>query len=435
MRCEATEDLRAAIGEMPVVNHHEHAWRSFSVEHGEEFDLPGFLCQGYLGGDLAAAGLRLGDGAFAYLDDPSIADGSEAVWERALPFLVKVRNTCYFRYLLGGLRDLFGVNEEDVFGKGRQAASQRIREYSRTHKGKGGELCERMGVTLTVLDGKLGPDELGRVKAGKRRVLHVARMDSFIHEERELAEEVARQGAKDFAEWLDAFDAHFAAYQQAGAAGFKSGLAYNRCIAYGDVTKDVAARVFEKGLLSASEVEKTQYQDYMMNRLCRLCVEAGVPLQIHTGIQAGTGHALEDTRPTHLTGLLRRHGDLRVDLFHGGYPWCVQAGLLAKYFPNVYIDGCWLSHISPTAYREALRSWIETVPMNKILGWGGDDDLLERSYAALKWGRDLVAETLGEMVARGYFDMGLALEAAERILYRNGEEFWGIEGSETLSGK
>ena len=434
MRREVTEDLKAAITEMPVVNHHEHAWRSFSVEHGVEFDLPGFLCQGYLVGDLAAAGLQLGEDAFAYLDDASLQDGSEAVWERVLPFLAKVRNTCTFRYLLAGLQDLFAVEEEDIFSARWREASQRIRDYSRANKGKGGNLSERMGVRATVLDAKLQPEELGRVDGGKHCVLHVGRLDCFIHEERGLAAELRRQGGRGFSALLDAFDARFRAYLEAGAAGFKSGLAYNRRIAYGDVTKEEAAKVFKKGVLSAPAEEKTRYQDFMMNRLCRLCTEAAVPLQIHTGVQAGTGHVLEDTRPTLLTSLFQRHGDLRVDLFHGGYPWCVQAGLLAKYFPNVYIDGCWLSHISSTGYRQALRSWIETVPMSKILAWGGDHHILEQSYGALAWVRDLVAETLGEMVTCGHFDMGLAIEAAERILYRNGEAFWGIGEGRDVSG-
>ena len=50
------EKLRAkvleAIAAMPVINHHEHARYSFSVESGMEYDLPFFLYFPYLDSEL-----------------------------------------------------------------------------------------------------------------------------------------------------------------------------------------------------------------------------------------------------------------------------------------------------------------------------------------------------------------------------------------------
>ena len=165
----------------------------------------------------------------------------------------------------------------------------------------------------------------------------------------------------------------------------------------------------------------------MVNRLCKLCTEHGVPLQVHTGIQAGIGNILENTRPTLLTSLFRKFGDLKFDIFHGGYPWVIDAGLMAKYFPNVYIDGCWLAQISPSAYREALTSWIETVPSSKIFAWGGDHSQLEHSYSSLSLCRDLIADILAELVSSGYFDCDLAVDTARKILFENGVAFWNLE--------
>ena len=416
--------IASAIADMPAINHHEHAWKSFSRDQGQEFDLPYFLGNGYLSGDLEAAGLRAKATLFDYLEDPHIPDGTEEAWQTIRPYLDRVRSTSYFRYLLRGLNDLFDVTEAEIFSSHWREASNRIRQYSQEHKGRGAELCARMGVSATILDANLGPAELAAVDPGDHPLLHVARMDVFIHEERGLGDTLNQYPSQDFEAWLAAFDELFYRSLKAGAAGFKSGLAYNRRIEYSEPTKDEAARIFEGGLLSASQPDKITYQDFMMNRLCQLCVEVDVPLQIHTGIQAYTRHTLEDTRPTLLTGMFQRHGDLRVDLFHGGYPWIVHAGLMAKYFPNVYVDGCWLSHISPAAYRSALISWIETVPMNKILAWGGDHNLLEHSYASLALARGLIADVLADLVSRGYFDVDLAIEVAQRILYKNGADFW-----------
>jgi hypothetical protein len=368
---------------------------------------------------------------FDYLNDANDCNGVEEAWRLLRPYLDRVRTTSYFRYLLRGLRELFDVREADIFSGDWRAASDHMRAYSRDQKGQGARLSQRMGAHVTVMDAKIEPEwmegeDFGN-SLGIHRLLHVARLDMFIHEKRGLAatlEKHSTRATPDFEGWLDAFDHAFRRNLEAGAVGFKSGLAYNRRIEYADPPAGEAARVFHSGLLSASPQEKTLYQDFMVNRLCRLCLEADLPLQIHTGMQGGIRYVLADTKPTLLTGLLRRYPGLRVDLFHGGFPWYVQGGLMAKYFPNVVIDGCWLHHISPSAYRMALTSWIETVPLTKIIAWGGDHTLLEHSFASLLLARDLVTDVLAELVDRGYFDVDLALETARRILYANALEFW-----------
>jgi hypothetical protein len=434
MNDDTREEIVSAIADMPVINHHEHAWRSFSVDHGKTFDLPYFLCCHYLRDDLAAAGVVTPPGLFDYLKDPQIPDGAERAWRVLRPFLDRVRSTSYFRYLLRGLNDLFGITEDDVFSDRWREASERVRHYSCEQKGKGSDLCRRMRVVATVLDGKIDAADIRHLNVGDHRLVCVARLDQFIHVGRGLIETLDEYSGTDFERWLAVFDKCFRTAVGNGAAGFKSGLAYNRRIEYSDPSKDDAARIFESGLLTVSPAERVIYEDYMMNRLCRLCVEADVALQIHTGIQTGTGHILEDARPTLLASLCRRHGDLRIDLFHGGYPWCIHAGLMAKYFPNVYVNGCWLHHISPSAYRAALTSWIETVPMNKIFAWGGDHNLLEHSYASLAMARQLVAEVLAGLVNRGYFDADVALEVARCVLHDNGVKFWRLGRDEPRVG-
>jgi len=427
MRKALRDEIAGAISDLPALNHHEHAWQSFSAERFEEYDLPRFLCGGYVGGDLEASSLHLEAQAFDYLKDPSLPDGAEEIWKRVRPFLDSVRTTSYFRYLLICLKDLFDISEEDIFSERWRDASERMRRHSRENAGNGAALCERMGVRATILDAFLGkPAELPQLDSCGHRILHIARMDMFIHEDRGLVETLESCQARNFDEWLAIFDHEFQHSIDAGAVGFKSGLAYNRRIEYSDPLESEAARIFATGLLAVSPAEKAVYQDYMMNRLCRLCVQADVPLQIHTGLHAGIGNTLENSRPTLLTSLFQRHGDLRVDLFHGGYPWYEEAGLMAKYFPNVHVNGCWLHQVSPSAYRAALRTWIEIVPLNKIFAWGGDHNFLEHSYASLLLTRRLVAEVLSDLVAEEYFDLETALRVARRIFHDNGAEFWRI---------
>jgi hypothetical protein len=180
----------AAIQEMPVVNSHEHCWRSFSHRYGQEFDLAYFLYWDYLEGDLLAAGMPLERSIFDYLSDPDDRNGIEGTWRVLRPYLDRVRSTAYFRYLLAGLHELFGVREADIFSGDWRAASDHIRAYSQANKGQGAALSQRMGVLATVMDAKIEPELMESEDFGNplgiHRLLHVARLDMFIHEERGL---------------------------------------------------------------------------------------------------------------------------------------------------------------------------------------------------------------------------------------------------------
>ena len=420
MNKQVRQRIGDAISEMPVFNHHEHCWKSFSTDHQQEFDLPSLMTWGYLSDNFIAAGLR-DHLNFDYLSDPSLADGSEKVWSLIAPFLPKVRNTTYYRTLLPTLRDLFQVDETDLYCDRWRDASERIRAYSRETKGQGAELSARMRTTCTVLDAKAGiapglPDTV----PSEHTLLNVIRLDRFIHEGRGLKMALEDHPNRDFEGWMDLFEGLFRQSLDDGANGFKCGLAYNRPLDFGCPSREDAARIFNRDILVASPAEKKTFQDYMLNRWAELCVEADVPLQIHAGMTEDIAGA----NPTHMTEFLYKHTELRLDLFHGGYPWSVQAGLMARNHQNVFIDGCWLHSISYEGFRQALTSWIENVPMNKIFAWGGDHMVLENSYGSLAVARVLVADVLADLVDRDYFDEELALEVARCILHDNGIEFW-----------
>jgi predicted TIM-barrel fold metal-dependent hydrolase len=193
------------------------------------------------------------------------------------------------------------------------------------------------------------------------------------------------------------------------------------------VSVSEAGQIWTKGLSSVAEGERKAFQDAMMHAVCERCAHHRLPFQIHTGIQAGNFNTLADTNPLRLTNLFQTYPDVRFDIFHGGYPFTQEAGLMAKYFPNVYVDGCWLAHITPRAYKAALDEWIEIVPANKIFAWGGDHGIIDHSYASLLLAKDLISEVLARKVASGYFSEKVALHLAERIVGRNACEVYGFE--------
>ena len=89
-------------------------------------------------------------------------------------------------------------------------------------------------------------------------------------------------------------------------------------------------------------------------------------------------------------------------------------GALAKQFPNVYADLCWMHTISPNDTRTALSSWLDTVPVCKILGFGDDVHGVEAVAGQLYCARDNICRVLAAQAETGLRDM----EECEYIMHR-----------------
>ncbi|MCW3986937.1 MAG: amidohydrolase family protein [Candidatus Bathyarchaeota archaeon] len=150
-----------------------------------------------------------------------------------------------------------------------------------------------------------------------------------------------------------------------------------------------------------------------------------LPIQIHTGIQAGNGNVLSNSNPLHLANLFLQYRQGKFVLFHGGYPFSGEAGIMAMNFPNVYLDACWLAH--PSILTINLHQWIELVPGNKILVWGGDYVYPEPTYGSLQFAKDAVAQVLTEKIERVYLSTKSAIRLAHNMFGDNAKKLFQIK--------
>jgi len=118
------------------------------------------------------------------------------------------------------------------------------------------------------------------------------------------------------------------------------------------------------------------------------CVELGVPLSIHTSAN-WTSIAVNDLgHPRHLDPVARDFPELRIIMSHGGYPWVLEAVLLAWKYEHVYLE---LAAHRPKYLGEPGTGWEpllrfgQTTIADKVL-YGSGAFLLQRPVA------DLVAE-------------------------------------------
>jgi predicted TIM-barrel fold metal-dependent hydrolase len=172
--------------------------------------------------------------------------------------------------------------------------------------------------------------------------------------------------------------------------------------------------------------EAKPLQDYMIHKVIQLAAKHRLPVQIHTGLLEGFGNVITNSNPVSLTNLFIEYRDVKFDVFHGGYPYTGELATLAKNFQNVFIDMCWLHVISPARARSALREWLETVPANKTIGFGGDYLFVEGTYGHSIIARENIARVLSEMVEDGDIKIKESRTLAAKLLRQNALDLFKI---------
>jgi uncharacterized protein len=205
-------------------------------------------------------------------------------------------------------------------------------------------------------------------------------------------------------------------------------MAYERILHFREVEERDAARDFERllrggeklpaGFRKSMERPFRNLEDHMFHHLMRLAEAHRYPVQLHTGLTASAGF-VTNTNPTHLTNVFFLYPKVKFDLFHMSYPYQEELAVLGKVFPNVYVDLCWAYVLAPGATRRALSEFLETVPANKILGFGGDYRFPELAYAHAQMAKRNIAMVLAAKVEEGVCTQAEALELGGMLLAGN----------------
>jgi predicted TIM-barrel fold metal-dependent hydrolase len=321
--------------------------------------------------------------------------------------------------LLRAVRDLYGV--DDISETTYVEASRKIREANRPgwyeHV-----LKERAGIDVSICD--IGPSGAALDPALFRAVL---RLDHFLIVPQGVTVVEREQGAPigSLSEWEDALQKAFAAAREKKFVGIKSAVAYQRGLDFAAVERAEAETLFNQAKERKAAPGPADWnrdkalQDYMFGKIAEACARYDLPLQIHTGFFYDTWRNVVQTNPSLLVPFIVRHKKTRFVLMHSGYPYGPELLAMAKNLPNVTIDMCWTYVISPTFASRFLDEAIETVPADKILGFGGDYQIPEGAYAHAMLCREVVARVLADKVSAGYWSEEEALGFARAILRDN----------------
>jgi len=420
---EQRSEIRAMIDEMPVIDTHEHIRPLSEVREGP-WDFIELCKASYVASDLETTRKE----GFTW----PAADLSPAErWAQFEPWARRTENTAYYRSLILGCKKLHGLEENEINADNCAVLAERM-EQSRQRD--------------DLFDYALG--EVGNIRAslqdphwdafnydtGAEVLKPVLRINAFVICPFEGQRDHNGTSPYDYAEKLDfevtSFDSYLELigramehHKAAGAVAVKSSLAYDRDLLFEQVEKNDARRVFEGNRDNLTPEQERALHDYLMYAAVDIATDLGLPVQIHTGIRAGSGD-LRGVSPVLLTELLLAKPKARFDLFHGGYPYCCELAVMAKGMHNVWLDLCWLPIISPSVARRQMQEWLDTVPASKLL-WGGDCSRVEAALGALEIAKDILSRVLiGQVKEFGYMNQNQAVRIARRVLHDNAAELF-----------
>ncbi|MEM2941853.1 MAG: amidohydrolase family protein [Candidatus Bathyarchaeia archaeon] len=442
---EEAKQIRRVVNETRLIDTHEHLQREDNRVKGEVDVLATFLLQ-YASSDLISSGL-------SYRDYQTILDPHQPLekrWEIFSPYWERMKNTSYARVLDIAARDLYGYEINDQTYK---KISDKMKEVNKKGLYRW-VLKEKAGIEISLQDTLLKPKSYAFWKTpSTERLLDVDREffvpvhrfeDYLLLQDRIDIESIGqRRSARihSLSDLVKNLEAEFHEFSMTIAA-VKLWLGYRRPLKFEKATFSEAEQVFNNICSQKTFVrvdaegvritapsgisldEAKPLHDFMVHKVIQLAGEYSVPVQIHTGFHEGNENLIANTNPLNLTNLFMEYREVKFDIFHGAYPWIGECSALAKTFPNVYLDLAWLHVVSPYIAREALSEWLETVPANKILGFGGDYVFVEGSYGHSVIARDNIARVLTQKVEDGDLKLEEAKALARKILRENAKELF-----------
>lgn len=405
------------VKDLTIIDSHEHLPGRETFRPKDRDVLSEYLSH-YFSSDLMAMGMNREQ--LSYVQDSSKPLIER--WNLAEPFWNLARNTGYGRALDIAARDIYGIPKiekntmEELNTKFRKTLEPEAGHYHRVLK-------EMSKIEYSVLDWDLNCDPVYFKSAYNIEGLVMPYSWQWI----EKLESKTGIRITSFEEWLAACEKEIESALQKGAITLKCTLAYERTLLFENVTRQEAEAGFHEVLYRKGRPiwsdggfgTTKAFQDYMMHFILRIANQKGLVLQIHTGIQEGNHNYIANTDPSLLSNLFVQYPYVKFDVFHMGYPYQHVVSALAKLFPNVYLNMCWAHILSPAAARSTLSEWLESVPLGKIIAFGGDYLFVDGVYAHQLMARENISKVLAEKVKQGTLDVETACWMAKRMLYEN----------------
>jgi len=430
---KAFEDIFNYVTQLTIIDTHEHLPYCENAREKDTDVLKEYFLTQYFNRDLFSAGLKRED--YIKASDNKLPVMQR--WELIEPYWEAAKNTGYGRSLEISAKELYGIVKicKSTIEQLNESFMDSLKpgHFKRVLK-------EKSKIKICLLDDNDKVNVLNyNVNCDKDFFRNVCCVDNLIFPETEghMKQVEEKSGIRicSFDDWLDACEMLLDDALRSDVVALKSRLAYIRTLKYEKFTKNEAERSFNEIFkvchfpewYSKKIIFGKEFQDYMMHFILHFANKRNLTFQFHAGLQEGNGNLIYNSDPSLLSNLFLEYPDVDFDIFHIAYPYQQVLSVLAKTFPNVYIDMCWAHIISPTACVNALVEWMDTVPINKISAFGGDYVFVDGIYGHQYLARINVSKALAKKVEDDVFDIDEAKKISEMLFYKNPLKIFKLE--------
>jgi len=420
-------DLRQRLLErmaaLKIVDCHSHTELQ-SVYYQSQRDL--FAMRSHFNREIQG---QVGCEGIEYEDVYAGCASDEERWALLRSVIDRAGNTSYWRHNLVTYQRLFGLEDDELTDDNWRSVNETIVRKTADpdwYRWVTEDLC---GLRTQVLNVPF------YASWEPRFFTSVLRMEPLL----EMLDPAVRQRfAEETSEDLDSLDRFKNAvvsftqgYNARGNRGIKLAHAYSRTLLTEDVPESEAAAIYSRVLMGAepTPAEVGRFQDHMIRFLAGMAGEMHLVFQIHTGVQTNGGW-IPDSNPMHLLELIQAYPGTTFDLFHMGYPYARELGMMGKHCANVYLNMAWAYVISMAASRQILSEWIDLVPGARLLAFGSDVHWPEFIYGHLEMARSCVADVLEGKVRRDYLSESAAGELLDQIWHDNAVALYRLDAPE-----
>ena len=412
--------IRNYVDSLKIIDTHEHLLDPQIIKGSYFLDFSLLFQQnGY--DDLVSAGMP--DSLFDDLFNEPLSPIQK--WKLIEPYWGNSFNTSFNRMILLGVNKLFGIsalNESTVGPLSVKIANAYNTDwYERV-------LRDSCHIKYVIKDGDPIPGKDNYFRYAKRFDSWLLVKSKYLIDSLAIKQLDPIYTLEDFTKSLRvAFEKEV----KKGMIAVKVFVAYYRPLNFDKVETDAAKKVF-RSLINGDEdhvislKDAKPLQDYMFHCLMDLAKEYKIPVAFHTGLQAGRGKLVGNTDPTLLTNIFNEYPEIKFVLYHGSYPYGGELSALAKNYKNIYIDMNWMYSVSPTYSERYLSEWLETVPVSRLIAFGGDCMSVENTYSELKVAKRIIAKVLCSKIRDGYLSESEAKVAARMILFDNASRLYNL---------
>ena len=414
--------LSTLIDAIPVIDVHEHHTPETTLNR--EVGLLQVLEESYAGWTRQRT--------YSLPDEPPTTLGAlergPGTWKQFAGFVQGSGTNAFVRNLVHALAELYELKGGEITEDNWAALDAEIRKRH-ADPSWCPRVMDRAGIRTAVSDPYTDPFMDVRATMGER-YHSVLRINSFAfgwhpesldHNGHGGQEMLGRLGIhpKTFDDYLQSLGLVLDRMPGLHKVALKNALAYDRSVNFDDVDEGLARAAW--GKRDPTPAEKKAFGDVVIDRLCKLAGERGIPFQMHLG-----SGLIRGSQPIEAAGLVERNPKTRFLLMHLAWPWTDELLGMAFVYRNIWIDLTWSWLLSPSRFIGSLRQAIDVLPDESRMMLGGDTWHVEEAYGAIRSARRLVGESLEQCVQAGQFRAADAERLARKIFHDNAASFFGL---------